>query len=452
MGMFDYVCSEKPLPVGNGRMHLFGREMQFQTKSFGEYNGNLDWLIITAGGGLYMGHRARDDGGNRTIDYDEGADQTDFTGMLYFYGELVVVRTPTIHNHHERGWAEWVAEVVQGQVLGVKIWDRDGWETPEGFPPIPKEELYEKEGARMRKGDTGPDVQEMQEALIERGYPLRKFGADGDFGDETMVALKAFQEDHGIDWGSLGAHVSQKTLDALMWDAPEDPPISELPERKYNNTMCYDLRDQPFSERVGRKFKRRAHRPVVRDPAQVLGITIHQTAAKFGTAPYQVHAANGDAELALARRSLRVACHVMAFHDGFIAWPNPLEWYVYHGNGFNSFELGLEIDGNYPGVKGGRTWNNKTPTEVTADVVGAACAAIELMVIEGRKLRMPIEFIHAHRQSSATRRSDPGEELWRRVVLDYAVPVLGLKTEQGRTLGKGRPIPKDWDPNGVGGY
>lgn len=304
----------------------------------------------------------------------------------------------------------------------------------------------------MRKGDTGPDVQEMQEALIECGYPLHKFGADGDFGNETLVALRLFQTDHDIDRNGDITPVSQKTLDAFGWDAPEDAPIPKPPDQKYGDVRLYDLRNTPFEGRVARKFKRRGSRPVVRDPAQVTGITIHQTAAKYGTAAYQIHAANGNVEFALANRSLRVACHVMAFHDGFIAWPNPLDWYVYHGNGFNSFELGLEIDGNYPGVKYGKTWNGGTPTIITEDVVRAACAAIELMVIEGRKLGMPIEYIHAHRQSSATRRSDPGEKLWRRVVLDYAVPVLGLQAEQGRTLGKGRPIPKDWDPNGVGEY
>lgn len=307
----------------------------------------------------------------------------------------------------------------------------------------------------MKFGDKGPEVQEMQEALIENGYELHKYGADGDFGDETWAALKAFQRDKGIDWASKEVEVSQQTLDALGWDAPEDPEVPAAPQRSYKDVQVYDLKDAPFSERLSKKFKLRPgtpRMPVIRDVAQVTGITIHQTAAKYGVAPYQVQAAGGDARLAKAKRSLRVACHMMAFHDGFVAWPNPLDWYVYHGNGFNAFELGLEIDGNYPGVKGGKTWNGKKPTRITPEVVRAAQAAVELLVIEGRKLGMPIEYIHAHRQSSATRRDDPGEELWRAVVLGFAVPMLGLKVEQGRTLGKGRPVPKDWDPNGVGKY
>lgn len=43
-----------------------------------------------------------------------------------------------------------------------------------------------------------------------------------------------------------------------------------------------------------------------------------------------------------------------------------------------------------------------------------------------------------------------GDETWS--ALNYAVPVLGLKTETARTWGDGRPVPIEWDPNGVGNY
>lgn len=41
-------------------------------------------------------------------------------------------------------------------------------------------------------------VKEMQELLIKKGYSLPKYGADGDFGTETLNALKAFQKDRGL--------------------------------------------------------------------------------------------------------------------------------------------------------------------------------------------------------------------------------------------------------------
>lgn len=296
--------------------------------------------------------------------------------------------------------------------------------------------------------DKGPDVVEIQEALLAHGYELPEYGADGDLGDETVAALTAYSQDTGV---ALGFPIPQKFLDHLLWDAPEDPDVPPPPSPSIGAEI-FDFQDEPWELRNPKKFKRVGGKPVVREPSQVTGITIHQTAVKYCVAPYQVKAAGGDERLALARRSLQVACHVMAFHDGFLAWPNPLEWYVYHGNGFNAFELGIEIDGNYPGVRGGPTWNGKKATDITPNLITAARAGIELLVREGRKLGMPIEYIHAHRQSSATRRDDPGEELWKNVVLDFAVPVLGLRTELRRTLRDGRPVPREWDPNGHGNY
>jgi N-acetylmuramoyl-L-alanine amidase len=305
----------------------------------------------------------------------------------------------------------------------------------------------------MKYNDKGKAVRDMQLALIGQGYQLPKYGADGHFGGETMGALKAFMASAEIAWpAECGNEVPQAALDALVINnlPPEVPPV---PDQELGDVKLYDLRGEPWSERNQKKFKRSGGGAVVRDPAMITGITVHQTAVKYGVKDYQIHAAGGDAELALARRSLKVACHVMAFHDGFIAAPNPLDWYVYHGNGFNAYELGIEIDGNYPGLIGGKTWNNSPhPTTVTVPLVQAACAGIEYLVREGRKEGMPIEHIHAHRQSSAKRRGDPGEELWKRVVLEYAVQVLGLIPNQAEVLKDGRPVPCEWDPSGVGSY
>lgn len=313
----------------------------------------------------------------------------------------------------------------------------------------------------MNFGDKGADVRDMQMALEDQGYQLPKYGADGDFGNETKAALEEFAKEEGLP---MGDPVPPQTLSALMagrgagWDIPRDDPCKDLvsfppiTDTLLDEVEVIDVRDRPFSERIARKYKRRGGKPVVRDVSDVTGITIHQTAVKYSIRDYQIQAAGGDEKMAFANRALKVACHVMAFHDGFVVWTNPLDWYVHHGNGFNSFELGLEIDGNYPGLRDGQTWNKKPATEITDISIKAARAALELMVREGREMGMPIEYIHAHRQSSATRRSDPGELLWRHVVLNFAVPVLGLKTEPARTHGEGRPIPEEWDENGVGKY
>lgn len=50
----------------------------------------------------------------------------------------------------------------------------------------------------LRKGDKGEAVREMQNKLLEAGCTLPEHGADGDFGAETLEAVKAYQTTHGL--------------------------------------------------------------------------------------------------------------------------------------------------------------------------------------------------------------------------------------------------------------
>lgn len=61
-------------------------------------------------------------------------------------------------------------------------------------------------------GDKGDKVKEIQELLIAAGYPLQKYGADGDFGNETLTAVKAFQTAFKLEVDGI---VGDKTLNAL---------------------------------------------------------------------------------------------------------------------------------------------------------------------------------------------------------------------------------------------
>jgi len=68
--------------------------------------------------------------------------------------------------------------------------------------------------AELSKGTKGGSVKAFQKALQEAGYPLARFGADGDFGSETKTALAKFQKDSGLEpTGTLDAQTIQK-LDA----------------------------------------------------------------------------------------------------------------------------------------------------------------------------------------------------------------------------------------------
>lgn len=50
----------------------------------------------------------------------------------------------------------------------------------------------------LSKGSKGEQVRALQFLLIGRGHALPKFGADGDYGDETVKAVKVFQASKNI--------------------------------------------------------------------------------------------------------------------------------------------------------------------------------------------------------------------------------------------------------------
>lgn len=234
-------------------------------------------------------------------------------------------------------------------------------------------------------------------------------------------------------------------------------------KRSSGEIEAFDLRKEQTNPPVTSKPKHKIQGGKVarRLPKSITGIVVHQTACTFGVTPSAIRAADGNKRLATARRALGVACHGLAFRDGFYAIANPIDWYVYHGNEFNSTTLGLEIEGFYSGLCDDpetvpredleTTWGGK-PQELTALAIDSARACLARLVELGRAEGCPLEWIYAHRQSSATRRSDPGEAIWRHVVLDYAIPVLGLNTRPKFVLGDGRPVPKQWQADGVGGY
>ena len=82
-------------------------------------------------------------------------------------------------------------------------------------------------GSRVLKnGSEGDDVKQMQAGLIRLGYDLGRWGADGDFGDQTEMAVKQFQKDHGLEAsGRFDAKALTAFESALVaLDAPVENP------------------------------------------------------------------------------------------------------------------------------------------------------------------------------------------------------------------------------------
>lgn len=65
----------------------------------------------------------------------------------------------------------------------------------------------------LKNGMDGADVKDLQSMLIQLGYSCGSWGADGEFGDATELAVRAFQRDHGC---GVDGEVGPETLAALV--------------------------------------------------------------------------------------------------------------------------------------------------------------------------------------------------------------------------------------------
>lgn len=86
----------------------------------------------------------------------------------------------SISGHNRRDW------VKHGRLPWLRYGSAVA--TAQGAPVLPM----------LRKGSTGETVKAMQLLLMGRGYHLPRFGADGEFGDETAAALLNYQKAAGL--------------------------------------------------------------------------------------------------------------------------------------------------------------------------------------------------------------------------------------------------------------
>lgn len=105
--------------------------------------------------------------------------------------------------------------------------NQDAQDQPKNLPPT------------IRKGDKGSDVVKLQNALLAVGMSLPKYGADGQYGSETVAAVKAYQETHDL---SADGICGPKTWRVLLDDVQdgEHSTNDEAPEKvvKYIVTIA----------------------------------------------------------------------------------------------------------------------------------------------------------------------------------------------------------------------
>jgi peptidoglycan hydrolase-like protein with peptidoglycan-binding domain len=76
----------------------------------------------------------------------------------------------------------------------------------------------------LRFGDRGPAVENIQQALIDAGFPLPEFGVDGIFLSETRGAVQDYQRANGLDPDGMIGPMTMGSLDALF-PGPSAPAV-----------------------------------------------------------------------------------------------------------------------------------------------------------------------------------------------------------------------------------
>lgn len=106
-------------------------------------------------------------------------------------------------------WSEFIADIktyVNAWEGDVKVKIKQPIKTASAVASNPEKVL--------RKGSSGEAVEDLQEKLIAKGFSLPNYGADGDYGDETVSAVKALQKAAGITVDGIYGPASAKALDS----------------------------------------------------------------------------------------------------------------------------------------------------------------------------------------------------------------------------------------------
>lgn len=163
-------------------------------KSVGMDNGGMDSLPEIPGVAVrYAGHVGVYIGGGRVVEW---------RGFKYGRVETTLNSRPWTH-WYMLPWVEYITADMDDTTPGIDVGAL---------------------GSRLLKeGKKGEDVRILQTILMELGYALPKYGADGDYGKETADAVRAFQVDRqiGVD-GRYGPVTHGELMEILNERAAQD--------------------------------------------------------------------------------------------------------------------------------------------------------------------------------------------------------------------------------------
>ncbi|MEG0987046.1 MAG: peptidoglycan-binding protein, partial [Clostridia bacterium] len=146
----------------------------------------------------------------------------------------------------------WVVEakgvmygVVKTRLLQDKYWNRWGLMT-RYFDYEKGASAFELGERALELGCVGSDVRALQGMLIELGFNLGSYGADGDFGAATHKAVEAFQTKYRLPVTGRMEESDFETLnDAFLPEDPDEPepdvPEEPAPEEPDAPAASYEI-------------------------------------------------------------------------------------------------------------------------------------------------------------------------------------------------------------------
>ena len=273
----------------------------------------------------------------------------------------------------------------------------------------------------LTHGSKGPAVAQLQQQLIALNYPLPRYGADGDLGNETLNAVARFLTDHAggyVDADPDSVSDEERALIQQVYDKTSWPiPVPGKP--------FYDLRRESDSRNIHGR----------RQWIDITGITFHQCAVDFG-----------------AEKPARwdtLSAHVGSNREGAVMWVHEFEHIVWHGNELNHATVGIEFEGLYAGILSQPGDRTEHPTPA---MVESGKQTVRWIVATVAAHGGCVRNLYAHRQTAQSRRGDPGEEIWKLIAIPM-IEELGL-TDGGPAfkIDNGRVICNEWNPDYPGVY
>lgn len=263
----------------------------------------------------------------------------------------------------------------------------------------------------------GPVVVRVQEMLTELGFSVGRCGPDGWFGLDTMAAVLDFQTKHGLSQSGVVLDADFRKMEELLSEKSEDGTPG----------LIVDLRGTHKPPKLFRKE---------RSPIpwkKIIGVTLHQTACLLAENP---------------KRWYTLGAHIGVLRNGTVYIVNDPQDFIWHAQGFSHVTIGIEYNGNFPGVEGDpRTWwkAGGGMCNLTDEQLAASDVLFDWIKAQFDANGQKWKVVYAHRQASKDRRADPGSEIWQKVGSKWIERLGATDGGPDFVYKTGRPIPKEWN-------